>query len=893
MPLTLSIKRIHALIYSLLLAAVIPISLFSQTLPDEKKVNFTLPEVSLTEAITALSENTGVNITYTPQDIPQDLKVTIGAKHLPLGVVLDDILSFTDLKYDIIGSQLVIYKNPEAEIDKTIRIDGYVEDKTSGERLVFANVFTDDYAIGTYTNEYGYFSLDVPAGENVVLFSYLGYDKTIRYFNTSSDTTVSVTLNANILLNEVVIIADVPIEARQMEISDKIPIQKIQNLPALAGEPDIIRLASLRPGVVTPNDGFGGISIRGGSADQNLVLYDGVPVYNTGHALGIFSIFNSTVVKSANIIKGGFPARYGGRLSSVLDVRTREGNNKEFSGDISISPITARATIEGPIKKEKSSFIISARRTIVEPWLRPITESLYSINDEVGFINYYFLDFSAKLNMQIGEKDHIYFSGHLSDDDYSSQTTSFSNNQGQNIAESDKTDWKWGNKLGTIRWNHTYSNKAFSNLTLSYSKFDFDFFDFDKTVIGPDGGQQAIGYLASLYDSDITDLIGNLDFEYRIGPKWNLAVGSSFTRHNFRPGVIFSSTTDDLLGEKEFLEASDLAETFTPPNIIGSEVRSYLENDIQLTSWLDVNLGGHVSYISVDEGATFLSFQPRALVKIQMNESNTLKLSYTRMNQFLHLLSNAGIGLPNDVWVPSTADIPPQKSTQYSAELNVGVIKDWPITVSAYYKDLTNLRTFRDGSVFGIREGVDWEKELAEGTGTAYGAEFSIERQLGRYSGWFNYTWSKSERLYPELNLGMPFYTRFDRRHNINLSSLINLKENMELSFQWTYGTGTPYTSPTGKVENVVNGVVETTFLYGPRNNVRLQDYHRLDFALNMFKDYGWGKQKISIGAYNVYNRQNPFYVDFVTDPQDSDQIIAEAVSIFPIIPNVSYSLSF
>ena len=263
------------------------------------------------------------------------------------------------------------------------------------------------------------------------------------------------------------------------------------------------------------------------------------------------------------------------------------------------------------------------------------------------------------------------------------------------------------------------------------------------------------------------------------------------------------------------------------------------------------------------------------------------------MNQFLHLLSNVGVGLPNDVWVPSTSDIPPQESTQYSAEINLEILKDAPITLSGYYKEMSNLRTFRDGSIFGIREGVDWEAELPEGSGRAFGAEFSIEKTIGKYSGWFNYTWSKSERTFDELNGGNTYFARHDRRHNLNFSSLFNLKDNIEISFQWTFGTGTPYTAPTSTSEVIVNGQVETTFLFGERNNVRLPNYHRLDFGVNFFKDYGWGRQKISVGAYNVYNRRNPFYVDFVRDQADSDQFVAEAVSIFPIIPNVSYSLSF
>ena len=714
-----------------------------QNLPDEKIVNFSLPEVSLDSAFQALSRNTGVNISYSPQDLPPEIRVTIVANYLSLGIVIEDILSSTNLQYQIIGSQLVIFKNPETLINKKARISGFVQDVTSGERVVYANVFTEDYKYGTYTNEYGYFALDIPVGENILLFSYLGYDKTIKYVDIYQDTSIVAELNSNILLNEVIIIGKIPKKARDMDISDQLPLQHIDNLPNLAGEPDILRLAQTRPGVVSSADGLGGLVIRGGSVDQNLILYDGVPVYNTGHAMGIFSIFNSSVVKSANLIKGGYPARYGGRLSSVLDVRTREGNNKEFAADISVSPITARATVEGPIKKEKSSFIVSARRTIVDPWLKPISQFQFEINNEIGFIDYYFYDFSAKANFQIGKNDHVYFSGHMSKDVFRTQTSKSEENNNQSITELSKTNWDWGNNLATVRWNHIYSNKLFSNLTLSYSEFDFEFFDFDKTTIGGGSQQSAVGYLASLFNSDVTDLIGNLDFEYRISSKWTLAFGGNFTHHDFRPGVIFSSTRDDLLGDREFLVPGDLTDKFISPRIKGKEVRSYVENEFQLFPWLKANIGAHFSLIQTENQKSYQSFQPRGLVKINFAEKVALKASYSKMDQFLHLLSNTGIGLPNDVWIPSTSEIPPQESEQYSAEFNFPASQKINVIVGGYYKQMTNLRTFKDGALFGIREGTEWQDELPAGSGESYGLELGLEKRIGKYSGWVNYTWAK------------------------------------------------------------------------------------------------------------------------------------------------------
>ena len=764
---------------------------------------------------------------------------------------------------------------------------------TSGERVVYANVFTEDYKYGTYTNEYGYFALDVPTGENILLFSYLGYDKTIQYFDLQKDTSIVAELNSNILLNEVVVIGKIPKKARDMDISDQLPLQHINSLPNLAGEPDILRLAQSRPGVVTSSDGLGGLVIRGGSVDQNLILYDGVPVYNTGHALGIFSIFNSSVVKSANLIKGGFPARYGGRLSSVLDVRTREGNNKEFAADISVSPITARATLEGPIKKEKSSFILSARRTIVDPWLKPISQYQFEINNEIGFIDYFFYDFSAKANFQIGKNDHVYFSGHLSKDVFRTQTSTSEENNNQSITELDRTNWDWGNDLATFRWNHIFSNRLFSNATLSYSKFNFQFFDFDKTTIGAVSQDGAVGYLAILFNSDVTDLIGNLDFEYRAASKWTISFGSNFTRHDFNPGVIFSSTRDDLLGDNEFLTADDLAGTFDSPNIKGDEIRAYVENEFQLFSWFKANLGAHFSLIQTGNERTYQSIQPRGLVKINFAEEVSLKASYTKMNQFLHLLSNTGIGLPNDVWIPSTSEIPPQEAEQYSAEFSFPASKNIRVILGSYYKEMNQLRTFKDGAVFGIREGAEWQEELPLGSGEAYGFEFALEKKVGKYSGWINYTWAKSLRTFEELNSGATFFANHDRRHNFNIASVFNLGDHVELSLQWAYGSGNPFTAPTSISEVIIDDKVETTVLFGDRNNARLPDYHRLDFALNLYNDYGWGRQKLSIGAYNVYNRRNPFFVDFVRDRTDSDRFVAESVSIFPLVPNVSYSLSF
>ena len=434
--------------------------LHAQNLPDEQRVTTEFVEIPLDSALLVLSANSGVGISYDSRIIPPNKRVTLSANQLMLGLALDNVLVGTDISYRIVGNQIVLRKEEVIVQVKMATISGYLKDADSGEHLVYANASTIEPVYGTSSNEFGYYSLTLPVGVYEIQYSYVGYETYTVDINLTQDVIIDAELSTSALLNEVVILGEIPKESKYSEDFAEMPLEMLSSLPSLAGEPDIIRLAQSRAGVSSQVDGFGGLQVRGGSADQNLILLDGVPVYNTGHALGLFSIFNSSAIKSAKLIKGGFPARYGGRLSSVFDIRTKEGNKNEIKGDAAISPLLIRGTVEGPIKQGKSSFLLSARRTIIDPWLRPLSRYQFERNREDGQINFFFYDINAKFNAEIGKKHQVYVSLYGGQDKYANEVTGFLDTDAGEIEELDQTDVEWGNIIGTVRLTSNYNNKT-------------------------------------------------------------------------------------------------------------------------------------------------------------------------------------------------------------------------------------------------------------------------------------------------------------------------------------------------------------------------------------------------------------------------------------------------
>jgi len=864
---------------------------FTQTLPDEVIVSYTCANKPLTTVLDELSNRSGVNIVYSAKRLPKRSNVTIQGNNEELGVLLSVILSDFGYRYKIVGNQLVVVRDDLEEVEEMITINGYVQDSVSGERLVYSNIYLLGNTQGTESNEYGYFSFTLPKGDQRVYFSYLGYKQRVADFRLRKDSSVVINMVPDVQLNEIVILDADEVEADQNTSSEsRMNYDELQSMTSLGGEADVVRLANILPGVASGADGFGGLNVRGGSSDQNLVLFDGVPVYNAGHALGIFSIFNSNVIKSATLIKGGFPARYGGRLSSVLDIRTREGSTKKHQGAVSISAIAMKTSVEGPIGEGGSSYLFSGRRTFVDRWIKTLTRYTYSINGngDEGFSNYYFYDLNGKLNFQLGKNHQLLLSGYNGKDDFENEVDRIRLNG--DLRERSENNFRWANRLGTIRLNSQLGKKLFSKMSVYLSNYNFNSYDYDRFEQGSDTLQTQLNYKASSYLSKISDKGAKLDLDYIYSPSHYFKFGVGAIQHNYDPGIISINEKTNPIELSQPVLKSEVEALIESPSIVGNEVYGYLEDQMSFGYGFMLNLGLHTSYITTEE-KSYLNWQPRIALMIR-GDAVYFKASASKMNQYLHLITNNGLGLPAEIWLPSTDRIQPQTSWVYSSTMACHS-KDtgFHFGGEVFYKSFDNLSAFNEGPPINISQGNNWENRIPLGRGEAYGVELFLDKVAGRTTWMANYTYTKSKRQFNQLNNGEEFLHRFSLDHNLKLSFRHRLTADAEFSLNYHISSGSRVTTPSGDVVIGPNG--EIIIEYDERNNEILPSYQRLDIGFNFYNKYDWGRQKISIGAYNVLDKRNPFYVDIQRDRSFSNRFELVSYNILPIFPAISYSLSF
>ena len=784
---------------------------------------------------------------------------------------------------------------------QTYTLNGYVRDAQSGEPLIQATVLNTATGAGVATNRYGYYSLTLPTTDTLRLrFSYVGYAPATLRLALRQDTVINLELTSNNLLEEVVVQApeDAVHERTQMSVVSVRP-EQVQTLPALLGEADILKTLQLMPGVQSGNEGTTGLYVRGGSPDQNLILLDGVPVYNVSHLFGFFSVFNPSSISYIELIKGGFPARYGGRLSSVLDIRMKEGNMKQFAGEASIGIISGSASIEGPIVKDKASFIISGRRTYLDLVAKPLLKEFAgNDDDEVG---YYFYDLNAKVNARLGQKHHVYLSAYTGNDDaqISDQRDRFADRV-QTISN-DNFDLQWSNLTTAFRWNYVISPRWFSNTTLTYSRYDYNNdVTYETTRRGilesgdPEQEREDTTYNFSRqrYRSSIKDWAGRIDVNFLPNPQHDIQAGVSLIQHRFNPGAVnyvFDTLgTDDIVAGDTVLGSAiiDALEGFV-----------YLEDQWQLFPRFSMNVGVHASAFQV-ENETYTSLQPRVSMRYLLGETLALKASYARMTQYIHLLTNAGLGLPTDLWVPATERIRPQQAWQGVIGLAKTLPSGLQVSLEGYYKTMDNLLEYRDGADF-LDVEEDWQDKVVVGEGRSYGAELLVEQRTGRLTGWLGYTLSWTDRQFDEVNFGERFPFRYDRRHDISLTGSYQWTKKLTVSATWVFGTGQAVTLPVSSYDpieiadfyfrdEVSEGDIEE--IRG-RNGFRMQPYHRLDLNIQHRKEKKWGERIWTLGVYNAYNRRNPFFIDRDTFEDGTKQFVQ--YTLFPILPAISYRLRF
>ncbi len=760
-------------------------------------------------------------------------------------------------------------------------ISGYIKDTLSGETLIGANLGIKTAGKSIVSNGYGFFSITLPKGNYQLSGSFIGYQSK----------EISIALNENrvfniLLLPNSAVINNVTVVSRRRDNNVKtaqmgkfeMNVNTAKALPAFFGEVDILKTLQLLPGVRNAGEGNAGFYVRGGGPDQNLILLDDAVVYNTGHLFGFFSIFNADAIKNVTLIKGGMPAQYGGRLSSVVDVAMKEGNRNKTQIDAGIGLIASRFSVQGPLFKNKASYIISARRTYVDALAKPLIKST---SDFYGS-GYYFYDLNAKFNYQFSEKDHIYFSGYFGRDKFTFN----------NAARSFKTLIDWGNSTATLRWNHVFNKKLFSNTTLVYNDYQFSL----------NGTQNNFKINLS---SGIRDLNFKTDFDFYPTPEHKLKFGVQYTNHTFLPNIL-SGNQDSVV--------------FTPSNAskkYANEFAAYLQDDWEINSKLKLNVGlrfslfqqvGKYTHYKKDANGnkidstiygsgqlvkSYGGIEPRATFRYALNETASIKAGVTRNLQYIHLVTNAGSTLPTDLWVPSTLRVQPQISWQYAA----GYFKNFKegmfeTSIEAYYKTMQNQIEYREGYTPSLK---DPEEDFVFGKGWSYGTELFINKVKGQFTGWIGYTLSWTWRQFKDLNNGLQFPSRYDRRNDISIVGNYELNKKWKFSTVFVYGTGSAISVP--ERFYFINGTLSQQF--SSINSYRMNAYHRLDLAATYTPTHKKQRKYTDnwvFSIYNVYNRLNPYFIYFDQEgaaSQGNLNVSAKQVSLFPILPSVTWNVKF
>lgn len=785
--------------------------------------------------------------------------------------------------------------SPAQSQQARVTLSGFVQDARTGEKLLGAAVYVAGSQTGTTTNAAGFYSLTLPAQDSVRLAaSYLGYKHVAVSLVSRQTGSHSFALPADNELGEVQVrgTRDAPLERRVEMSTLQIPVTQLRQLPALLGEPDVLRAFQLMPGVQSGREGSGALYVRGGSPDQNLTLLDDVPIYYVSHIGGFLSVFDANAISDVRLIKGGFPARYGGRLSSVLDVRLREGNKQHLSGNAGIGVLATHFSLEGPLKNGKTTFLVSARRGNLDLFSRVASRISSGGNSVVG---YSFYDASLKVSHQLTDRDQVFAAVYLGGDRlFLTQKPQTIPNSKGDFRYQGESNLRYGNALASLRWNRQFSPRLFGNTTVAATQFRYEngqaYHSEDDSPAGRSEDSQA------LFTSGVQDVQVKADFDYYASPVHQFRFGGTTIHHVFTPGINSFTTKTSTVAE-------DI--TFGSQRVAAQEVAFYGEDEIRVNARLSANIGLRaVAYLV--GGHTFGGVQPRVLATYLVGEHTALKASFATMQQYLHLLSNNGAGLPTDLWVPATQRVAPQRAQQVALGV-AHTITAWGVEVSveAFYKSLHDLIEFREGATF-YNSSQDWqEKVVTGGRGQVQGIEMLVQKKTGRFTGWVGYTLANNERQFDQLNGGQWYPYKFDRRHDASVVLIYQLRPRITLSATWVYGTGNALTIAEGNY-NVIeqsygyglrsNVAPDRYFyqeaeLYGSKNSFRMRTYHRLDVGATFTKPVKHGERIWRVGAYNAYSRNNPYYIYYSLDAARQKQLYQ--LSLFPVLPAVSYERSF
>ncbi len=770
-------------------------------------------------------------------------------------------------------------------------IYGHIYDDATGESLISANIYNPSSLKGTTSNEYGYYSLRLPDGDQTVNISYVGYETMSLKLSLSADTMITIRLQPSAQLQEVVVTDNRPevgVKSTRNGTTS-LPLDIVRNMPVLLSEPDVLKTIQALPGVQPGMAGTCGIHVRGGDPDQNLFLLDGMPLYNVNHAFGFVSVFQAEAVKNVDFYKSSFPARFGGRLSSIVDVRTKDGDMKKYYGSFSIGLLTSHLNFEGPIIKDKTSLSVSARRSYLDWLIRPFFED----GEKAGMALY---DVTTKLNHRFNDKCRLYLSFYNGRDRmYYGYQEDFDNN-----GYDDKMEQHWGNTLATMRLNTVIAPRLFCNTTVAYTGYksiiDSKTYDWYKYY---ENTKKTEYKTESSYKSGISDASVLSDFDFLIAPKHTAKFGAAVYFHEFRPDVqtlrYKTNDTDEAL--------RDTSIAISPNKITAQEINAYIEDDFPITSTLQANAGVHLSWYNV-EGKSYLSAQPRISFSWNPVHDWRIKGGFSLMEQYIHMLTSSDLIMPTDLWVPSTKAIRPMTATHYAIGAYYTGIKGWELTAESYYKKSKNLLEYKDG-MSAMGSATNWQDKVEMGEGYSYGLELMAQKKTGSLTGWVNYTLSKTDRIFRNgtINNGIRFPYKYDRRHVANITINYQLSKRVDINAEWNFMSGAKSTVAVGYDVVMEDDYPDVTdpghtniiLKYEGRNNYSLPATHALNLGISLHKQKKHGESIWTLSAVNAYNHKNAdiIYVENeIGDDWDLHTRIKQ-ITIMPILPSFSYTFKF
>lgn len=872
--------------FSLMLSLLICLSLQAQS-PD-MLISIHLKKSSMKELTAKIEKLSGYSFIY-GEEVVLKHPVTLSLKKTPVKIVLQKAFAGQGIEFKITKQHIVLKKEKVQPVKRRFTINGYVLDNISKETLIGANIYDRQNERGTTTNPFGYFSITLPEGNTKLNISYIGYATREITLQLCKDTLLTIPLHSDNQLEEVIILSDKPetgIESSRMGASS-IPLVHIKNTPTLLSEADVLKSIQLLPGVQSGMSGTSGLHIRGGGPDQNLYLLDGVPLYNVDHTLGLFSIFTPEAVKKVDLYKGSFPARFGGRLSSIIDIRTNDGDMQHYHGSFTIGLLTSHLHFEGPLWKNRTSFIISARRSYLDcflPFLMP--------ENERGGYNLY--DMNAKLNHRFSGQDRIFLSFYKGKDH-----VYYKYKDEDNF----KQTHDWGNLLLNARWNHVFTSQLFSNTSLTYSKYTFDIKQ-DETSSIQRPGQTYISSYNERFHSGIEDISFSTDFDYHPQPAHNIKFGGKYIYHTFAPTIQTNRIVDETTNGNTPSSGEDI--DWDKRHIHAHDALLYAEDDFELNERWKFNAGVHLSLFHVQK-QTYLSVQPRFSASFHVAPDIILKGSFTQMNQYTQLLSTSSLAMPSDLWVPVTRHIRPMKAFQYSAGIYYKGIKHWEFSAEGYYKNIHNVLEYKNGEGF-LGSSHHWEEKVEMGKGRSFGLELMAEKTAGRLTGWLSYALAKADRQFATggINNGKRFPYRYDRRHTVNLTLNYQLTKRIDFNLSWNYASGNmatlpkektnvvfpPFNTPSYSREEMEKQQYGDMDYYNSRNNYRLPGSHQLDVGINFHKKTKHGERIWNISILNAYNAMNPNFV-YIKREEITKKPILKKMTLLPCIPSFSYTYKF